>query len=623
MQPASRAAPALFCRARKPQKCFLSRLFRQAAAGLYSQPRTAPGEAPRQVASGMKIYTIGRSGDNDLVVSDRSVSRHHAELHVDHGRFHLVDLGSTNGTYVRDGNDWAKIEQAYVAAGERIMLGDTVTSVAALLAGKAAAAGPDVSIRGGSVPVGEGPRQVGDLAPQSYDAYLRQRAADPAKAQPTARSSRLPLLLLAGAVVLLIGAGVFAAVRFWDQLKPLIEPTTATGQARAGAATWERVIGGAGDDIGRAVALTSDGGLLIAGTTDSQGAGKTDLWLVRLDAAGKTVWDKTHGGDQDDAAYAVAVADDGYVVAGATSAGAGKGSTAWLLRLDGIGGRLWEDKAGVSDGYRAVRRTAAGGFVMAGTIRDQERTSAWVVAVDAKGQNARPFLHQKGLSSASDVQPVGEDFVAVGTLDSTAKGRPGLYVVKLDARMKPVWERTFRGRDNDAYAHVLPLADGGFLVAGTTERTDRNGAPAGSGRITRLDGNGNKLWDKLIGRGKTETINAVAPAGADGYVLAGSIVAKSGASEDAWLVKIDGDGKIVWERRFGGDGADRLNDLKALPGGFIAVGQTASKGAGKADLWVLRLDADGQFAATGASADSSAKERETEEPQTAPKPPRK
>jgi hypothetical protein len=195
--------------------------------------------------------------------------------------------------------------------------------------------------------------------------------------------------------------------------------------------------------------------------------------------------------------------------------------------------------------------------------------------------------------------------------------------------MKPVWERTYRGRDNDAYAHVLPLADGGFLVAGTTERVDRSGAPAGSGRITRLDGSGNKLWDKLIGRGKRETINAVAPAGADGYVLAGSIVAKSGASEDAWLVKIDGDGKIVWERRFGGDGTDRLNDLKALPGGgFIAVGQTASKGAGKADLWVLRLDADGQFAATGASADSSAKEREpkepqTKEPKTAPKPPRK
>ena len=102
----------MFCRAGKPQKRWRSRGFRQGAAGLYSQPPTALRETLLRARSGMRIYTIGRSGDNELVVGDRSVSRHHAELHVDHGRFHLVDLGSTNGTYVRDGNDWAKIEQA-------------------------------------------------------------------------------------------------------------------------------------------------------------------------------------------------------------------------------------------------------------------------------------------------------------------------------------------------------------------------------------------------------------------------------------------------------------------------------------------------------------------------------
>ena len=576
----------------------------------------------------MKIYTIGRSGTNDLVVNDRSVSRRHAELHVDHGRFHLIDLGSTNGTYVRDGNDWAKIDQAYVAADERIMLGDTVTTVGALLAGKTVApiVGPDVSIRGGAVPPAGAPGQVGDLAPQSYDAYLRQRAAGSATAPAPARPSRLPVILLASAVLLLIAVGAFVAVRFWDQLKPLVEPSPATEQAQTGPTSWERVLGGAEDDAGYAVARTRDGGFIVAGSTASKGAGNADLWLVRLDAAGKTVWDETFGADQNDVAYAVDALDDGYIVAGVTVAASGKNQTAWLLRLDGIGPRLWEDSAGVSDGYRAVRRTANGGFVLAGTIRDQDRRGAWVVAVDGKGQNAKPFVHQKGQSTASDVQQVGEEFVAVGTLDSTGKGRPGLYVVKLDARMKPVWERTYRGRDNDAYSHVLPLADGGFLVAGTTERTDRAGAPAGSGRITRLDGNGNKLWDKLIGRGKMETINAVAPAGTDGSVLAGSIVTRGGASEDAWLVKVDGDGKIVWERHFGGDGADRINDLKALPeGGFIAVGTTASKGAGKADLWVMRLDAEGRLAAP---ADASAKKPEaktpdTKDPKTAPKAPKK
>jgi hypothetical protein len=359
------------------------------------------------------------------------------------------------------------------------------------------------------------------------------------------------------------------------------------------------VLGGARDDVGRAVVATADGGFLIAGATDSKGAGKSDLWLVRLDAAGETIWEKTYGAAGDDMAYAAAAAGDGYIVAGATSPAAGAGSTAWMMRIDGIGTELWSDKAGTSDGYRAVRGLDGGGFVLAGTIREEDRSHAWVVAVDAEGQDARPFVRRKdGLSTASDVLPVGKEFVAVGTLDGTGLGRPGLYVVKLDDALKPQWERVWRGLYDDAYAHILPLADGGFLVAGTTTHSAR-GAPATAGRITRLDGAGNKLWDKLIEAGRSESVNAVA-AGATGYVLAGSIVAKGGASEDGWLIKIDDAGKIVWDRRFGGDGADRFHDLKALPGGaLVAVGTTASKGAGKADLWVLRLDPDGRIAGAG------------------------
>ena len=107
----------------------------------------------------MQTYRIGRSGDNDVVIGDRSVSRRHAELRVEHGRYQLIDLGSTNGTYVRDGKDWAKIDQAFVSADERIMLGDTVTTVTALLAGTAGGAGPDASIRGG-------PRQMERIGDQ-------------------------------------------------------------------------------------------------------------------------------------------------------------------------------------------------------------------------------------------------------------------------------------------------------------------------------------------------------------------------------------------------------------------------------------------------------------------------
>ena len=85
----------------------------------------------------MKTYSIGRGDENDVVIRDHSVSRNHAELRVDSkGQFQLIDLNSTNGTFVRDGEEWVQIYQAYVAEDERIMFGSTATTVTALLAKK-------------------------------------------------------------------------------------------------------------------------------------------------------------------------------------------------------------------------------------------------------------------------------------------------------------------------------------------------------------------------------------------------------------------------------------------------------------------------------------------------------
>ncbi len=83
----------------------------------------------------MKNYSIGHGEENDVVIHDRLVSRNHAELSVDgEGKFRLIDLNSTNGTFIRDGEEWVQIYEAYIAEDEQIMFGSTATTVTALLA---------------------------------------------------------------------------------------------------------------------------------------------------------------------------------------------------------------------------------------------------------------------------------------------------------------------------------------------------------------------------------------------------------------------------------------------------------------------------------------------------------
>lgn len=84
-----------------------------------------------------------------------------------------------------------------------------------------------------------------------------------------------------------------------------------------GDSLWTRTYGGAGLESGESIAVTSDGGFILAGYTESFGAGKTDMYVVRTDATGDTLWTKTFGGPEDDFCYSVATtADDGYVLAG-------------------------------------------------------------------------------------------------------------------------------------------------------------------------------------------------------------------------------------------------------------------------------------------------------------------
>jgi hypothetical protein len=97
---------------------------------------------------------------------------------------------------------------------------------------------------------------------------------------------------------------------------------------------WDRTFGGADFDVARSVQQTSDGGYILAGHTDSYGVGEGDAWLIKTNSEGVKLWDRTYGGADFEEAFSVQqTSDGGYIVAGYTeSYGAGKGD-AWLIKI--------------------------------------------------------------------------------------------------------------------------------------------------------------------------------------------------------------------------------------------------------------------------------------------------
>jgi hypothetical protein len=206
---------------------------------------------------------------------------------------------------------------------------------------------------------------------------------------------------------------------------------TACFGAVQAATTWTQTYGGVAADIGNSLVATSDEGYAIAGTTESFGAGETDIWLVKTNAFGTVEWNKTYGGtDYDFGRSLVETSDGGYALAGYTGyIGAGGWSDFWLIKTDEFGTVDWNMTYGGSNEEKAFSlvETSDGGYALAGTTQ------------------------------FSDLDPHNMD-----------NGIYDCWLVKTDADGSMEWNQTYGGEEIDEAYSLVETSDGGYALAGYT-----------------------------------------------------------------------------------------------------------------------------------------------------------
>jgi hypothetical protein len=243
-----------------------------------------------------------------------------------------------------------------------------------------------------------------------------------------------------------------------------------------GDTVWTRKYSGAGGDGAFSVQQTSDGGYVFAGETSSFSADSTDVLLVKTDADGDTVWMRTYGGPGWESGYSVQqTTDGGYIVAGFTNSfGAGLGDV-YLIKTGAEGDTVWTRTYGGPgwDGGYSVQITSDGGYIIAGLTNSfgAGDYDAYLIKTDEYGDTlwTRTFggtSHDDGMS----VQQTSDGgYIIAGYTGSFGAGGFDVYLIRTDAYGDMVWTAAYGGTGQDVGHSVQETSAGKYIIAGITD----------------------------------------------------------------------------------------------------------------------------------------------------------
>ena len=365
-------------------------------------------------------------------------------------------------------------------------------------------------------------------------------------------------------------------------------------------AQWAKTYGGAGEDEAYAIQQTSDGGYIISGLTESFEDETGDAWIIKIDPNGNIEWQKTYGQNYLDTAYAIEQTyDGGYVFAGAF---AHAGWEMWVLKLDSSGEVEWQKSFKGKDYERgiaySVQQTSDGGYIAAGEfIYGEVDTDVWILKLAPDGTKEWDKTyggsdpdHAYALQQTSD----GGLVVAGQNGRPLSVGEGGIWVLKLHPSGEIQWQKTYGGEKEDEARSIQQTNDGGYIVAG---KTSSFGVESTDIWILKLDPEGWMEWQQTIGGEGQDYARSVRQAYDGGYIVAGTTYSFGNGDGDFWVLKLDKNGNVEWQKTYGGYGREEAYSvLQTHDGRYAVAGSTTTYGAGAADYLVLKLFPNGDIA---------------------------
>ncbi len=372
-------------------------------------------------------------------------------------------------------------------------------------------------------------------------------------------------------------------------LAALVEPV----RAELPDTLWTRTFGGDGWDVGSSLQGTPDGGFIVAGYTASFGTGGEDGYLIRLTAEGDTLWTRRYGGPDPDRFQSIQPASGrGFIVAGTTASRGHGNDDIWLVRLDAQGDTLWTRCFGGARWEEGccAQETRDGGYIVVGheTSFGGCDWDIYVVRTDADGREIWDYEFN-GYDNYWDygygvVQTEDGGFLVVGASAMNVGTEYDMLVLKVSAGGQHLWVKTYGTYGEEYGMSVGRTRDGCYVVAGHQWDGLNNCV-----RLWKVDDKGDSLWCRSYAESNSAGGLCVHATADGGFLVAGQ--AGSHVNPDAYLLRTDDTGLPIWQGKIDMGGREVAYAIcPAGADGCCVVGTTGSPPSVPPDLWVLRLE---------------------------------
>jgi PKD repeat protein len=408
---------------------------------------------------------------------------------------------------------------------------------------------------------------------------------------------------------------------------------------------WQKCFGGSSSDEASSIIQTIDGGYLMAGNTASNDGdvtgnhGSYDFWVVKINSAGSLEWQKCLGGTKVDVGMSVnQTADGGYLISGYPYSNDGDVvgnhgyDDAWVVKLNGTGMIEWTNSLGGSwyDWAMSGIQTSEEGYLIGGgtgsfdgnVTGNHGSYDAWVIKLNRTGS----LTWQKCLGGSSFdeaysvIQTTDGGYFVGGDSNSTdgnVTGNHGSYdawVVKLNNAGTIDWQKSLGGTGDEGAYSVIQTIDGGYLLGGYSNSKD--GDVTGNhgsydAWIVKLTNTGSLEWQKSLGGTGNDGISSLIQTADGGYLIGGYSNSTDGditgnhGDYDAWMVKLNTTGSLIWQKSLGGTGNDGAESvIQIADGRYQMAGYTKSTDGdvigkhGSYDIWTVEVSAQHQVNAT-------------------------